>query len=147
MVGLLIFCVVGFFTLAFGQQAPSKIVFKAICGNGTEGCTVERSCDSRIGAAGQRIRLIDDSTLAGCAGVEDLDLRYNKISEISKNSFQGQQKLQELSLNNNQIKVLQPGIFDPLISLTRLYLSQKLDRSHRGFLIFKKFEIGRTLVV
>jgi hypothetical protein len=126
MVGLLVFCVVGFFTGAFGQQAPSKIVFKTICGNGTEGCTVEENCDSKIVAAYERIRLIDDQTLAGCVGVGVLDLNYNKISEISKNAFQGQIKLRELYLYGNQIKILQPCIFDPLTSLTTLALHRNL---------------------
>jgi hypothetical protein len=126
MVGLFVFCVVGFFTVAFGQQAPSKIVFKTICGNGTEGCTVERNCSSSISAPSQRIRLIEESTLAGCGGVGFLDLGSNKISEISKNAFQDQQKLRELWLDNNQIKVLQPGIFDQLTSLTILSLSKNL---------------------
>jgi Leucine-rich repeat (LRR) protein len=126
MVGLLLFCVVGFFTVAFGQQAPSKIVFKAICGNGTEGCFVERNCDSSISAEGQRIRLIDDSTLAGCGEIGELYLQNNNISEISKNAFEGQQKLRELELNDNQIKILQPGVFDPLTSLTELWLQRNL---------------------
>jgi Leucine-rich repeat (LRR) protein len=125
MVGLLLFCVVGFFTVAFGQQAPSKVVFKAICENGTEGCTVERDCGSII-ASSQKIRLIEESTLAGCGGVGYLDLGSNNISEISKNAFQGQRKLQKLYLTNNQIKVLETGVFDPLTSLTHLWLSENL---------------------
>jgi hypothetical protein len=126
MVGLLVFCVVGFFTVAFGQQAPSKIVFKAICGNGTEGCTVERNCSSSIGAWSQKIRLIEDQTLAGCGGVEVLHLQSNKISEISKNAFQDQRNLRILRLHNNQIKILTIGIFDPLTSLETLYLDKNL---------------------
>jgi hypothetical protein len=56
MVGFLLFCVVGFFTVAFGQQTPSKIVLKTICENGTEGCTVEKNCTWIIGAKSRSFR-------------------------------------------------------------------------------------------
>jgi hypothetical protein len=146
MVGLLIFCVVGFFTMAFGQQAPSKIVFKAICGNGTEGCTVERNCDLSIIATIQKIRLIEESTLAGCGGVEYLDLDFNKISEISKNAFQDQLKLRTLCLDNNQIKLLQPGIFDPLTSLTKLGLQENLIEVIEDSLFSKNEKLERLFL-
>jgi hypothetical protein len=126
MVGLLLFCVVGFFTLAFGQQTSNQITFKTICGNGTEGCTVERNCSLRIDGTSQRIRLIEESTLEGCGGVGKLFLSHNKISEISKNAFQGQRELRYLDLTNNQIKNFTPGIFHPLTSLTDLWLSENL---------------------
>jgi Leucine-rich repeat (LRR) protein len=72
------------------------------------------------------IRIIDDQTLVGCSEVEYLELGDNKISEISKNAFQSQQKLRELELYRNQIKNLALGVFDPLTSLTELWLQNNL---------------------
>ncbi len=79
-----------------------------------------------IRASLEKIRIIEDSTLADCSEVEELNLQYNKISEISKNSFRSQQNLRELYLHYNQIKILQPSVFDPLTSLTTLRLHKNL---------------------
>jgi Leucine-rich repeat (LRR) protein len=142
MVGFLLFCVVGFFAGAFGQQAPNLITFKTICGNGMSGCTVETNCTLNIRASLGKIRIIEDSTLSNCSKVEELNLQYNKISEISKNAFQGQRNLQELYLYNNQIKVLQPGVFDQLTCLTELRLHKNLIEVIEDSLFSKKREIG-----
>ncbi len=55
-----------------------------------------------------------------------LYLQSNKISEISKNVFRVQRKLRILLLSYNQIKVLAPGVFDPLTSLIDLWLDDNL---------------------
>ncbi len=45
-------------------------------------------CIFKIQAERQRIQTIEDQTLAHCCEVVVLDLGFNEISEISKNSFQ-----------------------------------------------------------
>jgi hypothetical protein len=143
MVGFLLFCVVGFFTVAFGQQAPNQVIFKTICEDGTVGCNWKENCSSRIFAQRERIRLIEESTLAGCVGIGRLDLYDNKISEISKNAFQGQQYLQVLILYGNQIKALEPGVFDPLTSLWHLELYNNLIEVIKDSLFAKNVNLER----
>ncbi|GAB6025721.1 hypothetical protein CHUAL_011705 [Chamberlinius hualienensis] len=55
-------------------------------------------------------------------GTVTLDLRFNRISEIPKDSFKGHHKLTTLLLNNNQLTRLEDGAFDGLTNLRYLYL-------------------------
>jgi Leucine-rich repeat (LRR) protein len=129
MVVFLLFCLC-FWAGAFAQEkAGNQLIFKVICeiGTGVEfECTVEEDCSSTIQGMGKKIKLIDDETLPDCVGVEDLNLQQNEINEISKNAFRDQQNLRWLFLNKNQIKLLTPGVFDPLTNLTHLALSDNL---------------------
>ncbi|GLH03915.1 Peroxidasin, partial [Gryllus bimaculatus] len=50
------------------------------------------------------------------------DLRFNKIRDISPNSFKDLKKLNTLLLNNNHITRLQNGVFNGLKELKYLYL-------------------------
>ncbi len=129
MVGFFLFCLC-FWTGTFAQEkAGNQVVFKTICENqnGVEfDCTVKVNCSSEIDARNKRIEIIDDQALSDCVEVELLALQYNKISEISKNAFRNQQKLQKLGLWDNQIEVLQPEIFHPLTNLEVLFLSKNL---------------------
>jgi hypothetical protein len=94
MGGFLLLCFMGFWTVTSGQPADSDslVIFKAICENGTEGCTVKENCTTYIRAEQTGIRIIEDSTLSSCSDIETLNLEFNKISEISKKFFSGAAK-------------------------------------------------------
>jgi hypothetical protein len=129
VVGLLIFCVVCFWSGTSGQQQAGKLItFKTICENGIEGCTWKENCSSIILTFSDKIRIIDDETLARCVVIEVLDLGSNINSEISTNAFRDQTNLQTLFLRRNRIKFLQLGVFDPLTSLRELYLHKNSSK-------------------
>jgi Leucine-rich repeat (LRR) protein len=143
MVAFLLFCVF-FWAGTFAQeQAGKQVTFKAICGDGTERCTVKEDCSLSIYVMVKRIQVIDDQALAGCAEIERLFLERNEISEISKNAFQDQQNLQNLFLGDNQIKKLTPGVFDPLTNLTLLGLERNLIEVIDDSLFAKNLKLDR----
>ncbi len=144
MVGFLLFCVYIWAGVFAQEKAGNQVVFKVICQNGTGvefECTAKQDCTWKIDATDKRIRIIEYSTLADCAEVEELFLYSNKISEISKNAFRDQRKLWRLILNFNQIKVLTPGVFDPLTSLTRLGLEGNFIEVVDDFLFAKNSKL------
>jgi peroxidase len=51
-----------------------------------------------------------------------LDLRFNKIKDITPGSFKGHKVLRSLLLNNNLLTSLKNGIFTGLVQLRHLYL-------------------------
>nr|ABB21034.1 variable lymphocyte receptor A [Eptatretus burgeri] len=53
---------------------------------------------------------------------ENLKLNYNKLRELEPKAFHRLSKLTYLSLDNNQLQTLPEGVFDQLVELDELYL-------------------------
>ncbi len=52
-----------------------------------------------------------------------IDLQYNKITKINKETFHGLKKLNSLNLQHNKITEMDKDCFNELVSLTELYLN------------------------
>lgn len=76
---------------------------------------------TKISANGNRLAAIPD--LSGCSSLSVLFFDFNKIKNISENTFQGLEKLLTLFLHDNEIEEIHPSAFKGLTSLSRLMLN------------------------
>ncbi|XP_063700755.1 toll-like receptor Tollo [Culicoides brevitarsis] len=67
---------------------------------------------------------IQEDAFAGCENLDHLNLSFNNITKLAKNTFNRNTKLRELNLKDNQLLELDEDIFKDLSHLTRLELSQ-----------------------
>ncbi|GJQ65246.1 hypothetical protein Trydic_g7374 [Trypoxylus dichotomus] len=67
---------------------------------------------------------VDDTSLSTLTGLQHLNLSFNKISNISQNAFQKNDKLKSISLMWNEIKHLKPTTFKTLIDIESIDLTR-----------------------
>ena len=68
-------------------------------------------------------------TLNGLRELTDIDLSYNKLTRLDKQTFKGTVKLTSLNLSHNQIEVLDSDLFSNLLKLDKILLNDNLLRS------------------
>lgn len=80
---------------------------------------------------------LEDGQFSAMTSLEYLDLSYNRIGHLTKNTFYGLSRLSELNLQNSSLYRLAQGCFLPLASLRKMNLNDN---------VFGKQNITRTLL-
>lgn len=93
----------------------------------------------KIGANGNRIKVLKNDTYIGGNDIKIINLENNLISAIQIEAFRNLHKLEELNLNRNDLKELKSGIFDSLENLKIISISHsKLSVLENNLLQFNK---------
>lgn len=107
------------------------------CDNANINLGASRGSIKRLLSKNNLIEKLEYEYLEGARELVYIDLSYNKIQEISCQTFVSQKKLEKLYLNNNQIRRLYVNVFDQLSKLQILDLQQN-QLSVIKFNIFRK---------
>lgn len=78
------------------------------------------------------------------SNLEQLDLSSNQLLEFPRNCFKQMKKVKTLTANNNNLKSLESGIFDGLVSLERIFLISN-HISYIGINVFTDVNLFKNL--
>jgi hypothetical protein len=107
------------------------------CGNERLKINQDLSQENYLVASKNSFSKLEDNTFLNIPNLLKMDLRDNKIKEISTGAFTGLSNLTDLYLDNNLIEELRVGTFDPLAKLKVLGLqNNKIKILMKG--IFEK---------
>ena len=82
--------------------------------------------------------------LYNSSNIEHLDLSSNHLSEFPRNCFKQMNKMKTLTASNNNLKSLEDGIFDGLVSLERIFLIGN-NISYIGVNVFTDVNLFKNL--